>query len=57
VARIVRVEAVVPPAPGKFSMMNCCPSVRDMCSPTMRPVTSAPPPGANGTMIVTGRVG
>src|SRR5262245_52907597 len=38
-------------------MMNCCPRVRDMNSPAMRAETSLPPPAANGTIIVTGRVG
>src|SRR5262245_43057080 len=38
-------------------MMNCCPSVRAMYSPTIRALTSVDPPAANGTTIVTGRVG
>jgi hypothetical protein len=48
---------VVPPAPATFSMMICWPSVRDMCSPTMRAVTSVGPPAAKGTIIVMGRSG
>jgi hypothetical protein len=56
-ARIARVEPVVPPAPTTFSTMSCCPSVRDMCSPRMRAMTSVVPPAANGTMTVIGRDG
>src|SRR5262249_52805640 len=56
-ARIARVEPVVPPAPATFSMTICWPSVRDMCSLTMRAVTSVPPPAGNGTIMVIGRDG
>src|SRR5215218_1816081 len=48
---------VVPPAPATFSTTICCPSVRDMCSPTMRATMSVGPPAANGTIIVIGRAG
>src|SRR5262245_32063970 len=48
---------VVPPAPATFSTTNCCPSARESCSATMRPVMSAGPPAANGTMTVTARAG
>src|SRR5215469_1842838 len=47
----------VPPAPVTFSTTTCWPSVRDMCSPTMRATTSVGPPAANGTMRVIGRSG
>src|SRR5262249_29294555 len=56
-ARIARVEPVVPPAPAMFSMIICWPRARDMCSLTMRAVTSVPPPAGNGTIIVIGRDG
>jgi len=56
-ARIARVEPVVPPAPTTFSTMNCWPSVRDMCSPRMRAITSVVPPAEKGTMMVTSRDG
>ena len=42
---------VVPPAPATFSITICCPSVRDMCSPTMRAMMSVGPPAANGTIM------
>jgi hypothetical protein len=45
------------PSPRIILDNNCCPSVRDMCSPTTRAETSVPPPGANGTIIVIVRVG
>jgi len=35
---------VVPPAPATFSITICCPSVRDMCSATIRATTSVGPP-------------
>jgi hypothetical protein len=54
---MARVEAVVPPAPTTFSTMSCWPSVRDMCSETMRAMTSVGPPAANGTITVMGRRG
>src|SRR5215471_20047195 len=56
-ARIARVEPVVPPAPAMFSMIICWPRARDMYSLTMRAVTSVPPPAGNGTIIVIGRDG
>ena len=48
---------MVPPAPPMFSMTTCWPSVRDMCSATIRAVTSVVPPAVNGTIKVIGRVG
>src|SRR5690348_15326412 len=51
------VLAIVPPAPTTFSTTSCCPSVRDMLSPTMRATTSVGPPAAKGTMSVIGRSG
>ena len=48
---------VVPPAPATFSITICWPSVRDMCSATMRATTSVGPPAANGTTMVIGRSG
>src|SRR5512147_1567595 len=48
---------VVPPAPVTFSITICCPSVRDMCSATMRAMTSVGPPAAKGTIMVIGRSG
>ncbi len=56
-ARLARVEAVVPPAPTTFSITSCWPSVRDMCSPMMREITSVGPPAANGTISVMFLVG
>jgi hypothetical protein len=56
-ARMTRIEPIVPPAPGTFSTMNCFPSVCDMCSLTTRAAKSVVPPAANGTTMVTGRVG
>ena len=54
---MVRVDPTVPPAPTTFSTMIRWPSVRDMCSPTRRAVTSVAPPAANGTIMVIGRDG
>jgi hypothetical protein len=48
---------VVPPAPTTFSTTICWPSVRDMCSPTIREMVSVGPPAANGTIRVIGRAG
>ena len=48
---------VVPPAPATFSTTNCWPSALEKYSPVMRAITSVGPPAANGTMMVTGRVG
>jgi len=56
-ARAARVVPVVPPAPATFSTGNCWPDARENWSATMRPVMSAGPPAANGTTIVTARVG
>ena len=45
-----------PPAPGRFSTMNGCPSPAVSRSAIWRAVTSTPP-GANGTTIRTGFAG
>src|SRR5712691_2809518 len=52
-----RAEPTIPPAPPTFSMTTCWPRTSDSRRPMMRPNTSVPPPAANGTTIVTGRVG
>ena len=38
-------------------MITCWPRTSERRRPTMRPSTSVPPPGANGTTMVNGRVG
>src|SRR5215475_4917956 len=48
---MTRIEPIVPPAPGTFSTMNCCPSVCDMYSLTTRATTSVVPPAANATTV------
>jgi hypothetical protein len=48
---------ILAPAPGRFSMMNCCPSRSDSHCPIRRAMMSAPPPGAKPTMMRTGRDG
>src|SRR5512144_1265053 len=47
----------MPPAPPTFSMITCWPSTSDSRRPTIRPMTSVPPPAANGTTMVSGRAG
>src|SRR5438105_9689811 len=48
---------MVPPAPGLFSTMNCCPSATMSRGAMKRAMRSLPPPGAKATMILTGRTG
>src|SRR5712692_7030871 len=43
---------MVPPAPGRFSMMMVCPSWGESLSVTVRAMMSVPLPGVNGTMIL-----
>ena len=45
------------PAPGRFSTKNCWPIDCDKCCASTRAEMSVPPPGADGTMIFTGREG
>src|SRR5262249_16754484 len=45
------------PAPPTFSMITCWARISESRRPTMRPSTSVPPPGANGTTMVSGRAG
>src|SRR5215469_11143815 len=47
----------MPPAPPAFSTMTCWPKTSARRAARMRPMTSAPPPAANGTTIVSGRLG
>jgi hypothetical protein len=47
----------MPPAPPTFSMITCWPRTSESRRPTMRPSTSVPPPAANGTTMVSGRLG
>jgi hypothetical protein len=47
----------VPPAPPTFSTTTCWPSARVIDSASTRATVSLGPPAANGTIIVTGRVG
>jgi hypothetical protein len=49
--------ATVPPAPGRFSMMICAPSLSLILSATLRATVLALPPGANGMTSVIGRLG
>jgi hypothetical protein len=51
-ARAARSAPVVPPAPATFSTTALPPRWRVRMSATMRPVMSAGPPAANGTMTV-----
>jgi hypothetical protein len=48
---------VLPPAPGRLSTMNGCPSVLAMRSSMMRVTTSLALPPANGTITWIGRTG
>src|SRR5262249_51464662 len=52
-----RAEPVEPPAPATFSTTSFWPRWPAIASAMMRPVVSAAPPGANGTMTVIGRSG
>src|SRR4051794_38698714 len=47
----------MPPAPPTFSTMTVTPRSSERRGARMRPTRSPPPPAANGTTIVTGRVG
>src|SRR5437588_7119972 len=49
--------AILVPPPGRFSIRTCCPQLFARRSPSIRAITSVGPPGANGTMMRTGRVG
>jgi len=44
-------------APGRLSITTVCATSSDSFWPMMRPVTSEPPPGANGTTMRIGRSG
>src|SRR5262245_61897094 len=46
-----------PPAPGRLSTMNCCPVSSLSLAARIRATASLAPPGACGTIIVTGLVG
>jgi hypothetical protein len=48
---------ITPAAPPRLSMMTGWPSAAASFSPTMRPITSTPPPAGNGTISVIGFVG
>ena len=56
-ARATSTLPVAPPAPGRLSTITGWPSAVDRRWAMKRPMTSAPPPGANGTMIVMGFAG
>src|SRR6266568_6969384 len=47
----------MPPAPPTFSTITCWPKTSERRGARTRPRASAPPPAANGTTMVTGRVG
>jgi hypothetical protein len=47
----------MPPAPPTFSTITCWPRISDSRAATIRPMMSAPPPAANGTTMVMGRLG
>ena len=49
--------AAMPPGPGWFSTTKRWPSFSPSLSATMRAVTSATPPAANGSTTRTGRFG
>src|SRR5882762_7968054 len=48
---------ITPPAPPRFSTTTDCPHFCESFAATVRAVISVPPPGANGTMNVTGLAG
>jgi hypothetical protein len=54
---ITALAALMPPAPGMFSITKRWPSLSPSFSATRRAVTSATPPGPNGRTILTGRSG
>jgi len=47
----------MPAAAPTFSTITCWPKLWLSCGAKMRPMTSNAPPAANGTTMVTGRVG
>src|SRR6185436_1865781 len=47
----------MPPPPGTLSTITCLPMVSPRYCARIRPSTSTGPPAANGTTMVTGRVG
>src|ERR1700730_8680082 len=49
--------AILPPAPPRFSMTTCWPRRSDSHWAMIRATTSVAPPGGNGTIQCTGRVG
>src|ERR1019366_3755727 len=49
-ARAASAAPTVPPAPGRLSMMTCCPQAAVSFCPTMRARKSVEPPGGKGTM-------
>src|SRR5712691_909363 len=49
--------AMLPPAPGRFSMMNCWPKRSDSHCAIRRAAMSGAPPAANPTKMRTGRAG
>jgi hypothetical protein len=48
---------MLPDAPGRFSMTIVCPSASPSFGEMIRATKSDAPPGANGTIILTGRFG
>src|SRR5262245_46736317 len=56
-ARMTASVAMLVPAPGRFSMMNCWPRRSVSHWPIRRAVMSTDPPGGKPTTIRTGRVG
>src|SRR6478736_4167715 len=48
---------MVPLAPPRFSMTNCCPMFSEIFANTMRPETSVSPPAGQGVMTRTGFMG
>ena len=48
---------VMPFAPGRFSTKNDCPVWTASCCAISRAITSGAPPGPNGTIRRTGRLG
>src|SRR3989442_10015482 len=49
--------AMLPLAPPLFSITTCWPHVSESRAETMRAIASAPPPGGNGTIRRTNRLG
>ena len=50
-------SAMIPLPPGLFSTTIDWPRICDMAAAIVRALLSAPPPGAEGTMMRIGRVG